>query len=397
MATTYGPQSIVTNGLTMYVDAGTTRSYNPVENLWATSETVLPGIVNGSSALNAGAGPFGGAAWTITVSDGSNHYLFDSGPSLSLNDVVTHSVYVKSNTNTLRQIALRFWTGAGRAWTTDRFVYFNLATESVYSTSGTILDSRITNIGNDWYRLSVTAKVDQAGFAAMSVYGSGIGYSVGNTYQVAGFQLERNWGPTAYTATAGTAVSKPTTWTDLSGNGNNITLVNSPAFYAVGNSGAMRFNGVSQSGNITTLNYATGRHTIMVFSRYEGGVGATNGRILTGYNNNWLLGGWGGTVANYYAEGWVTGVGNGGYNTNWQGLAGTGDSTADWWEFYRDGKLSVSNNNGSAGPNGLQLGLQNVYGEPATCLIGVILAYNRVLSADEIYRNHNALRGRYGI
>ena len=396
MATTYGPQPIVTNGLTMYVDASNPRSYNPVENLWATSETALLGsVVGGSSALNAGAGPFGGAAWTITVSDSGNHYLFDTGPSLSLYDIVTHSVYVKSNTSTLRQIALRFWTGAGRAWTVDRFVYFNLATESVYASSGTILDSRITNIGNDWYRLSITARVDQAGFAAMSVYGSGIGYSVGNTYQVAGFQLERNWGPTAYTATSGAAVSKPTTWTDLSGNGNNVTLVNSPAFYAIGNSGAMRFNGVNQEGNLTSLNYVTGRSTIMAVCKYEGGIlEASRGRIIQGFNNNWLLGAWNGNVANYYAEGWVSPVSNGGFNTNWNSLAGTGDTVADWWELYRDGKLSLSNNGGSQGINGLRL---SSGGEPATCLIGAVLAYNRVLSADEIYRNHNVLRGRYGI
>ena len=394
MATTYGPQSIVTNGLTMYVDASNPRSYNPVENLWATSETALLGsVVGASSTLNAGAGPFGGAAWTITVSDGSNHYLFDTGPSLSVNDIVTHSVYVKSNTNTLRQIALRFWTGAGRAWTVDRFVYFNLATETVYSTSGTILDSRITNIGNDWYRLSITAKPDQAGFAAMSVYGSGIGYSVGNTYQVAGFQLERNWGPTTYTATSGSAVNKPTTWTDLTGNGNGLTLVNSPAFYAIGNSGGIRFNGVDQEA-YNSLNYSTGRYTIMVYNKYEsGGVG----RILTSLNNNWLLGAWGGNIADYYAEGWVSPVSNGGYTNNWVGVAGTGDSTADWWELYRDGKLSLSNNGGSAGPNGLRIAVWSSSTERSVCQVGAILAYNRVLSADEIYRNHNALRGRYGI
>ena len=396
MATTYGPQSIVTNGLTMYVDAGTTRSYNPVENLWATSETVLPATFfpGGTSALNAGAGPFGGAAWTITVTNSADHYLFENGPSLSLYDVVTYSVYVKSTTPQFRQIGLRFWTGAGRAWTSAREAYFNLATETMFASSGTLLHTGITNIGNDWYRLSITARVDQAGFAAMSVIGNGI-VTIGHTYQVAGFQLERNWGPTAYTATSGTAVSKPTTWTDLSGNGNNVTLVNSPAFYAIGNSGAMRFNGVNQEGNLTSLNYITGRSTIMAMCKYEGGaLAASNGRIIQGYNNNWLLGAWGGNVANYYAEGWVSPVGNGGYNTNWNSLAGTGDTVADWWEMYRDGKLLFSNNGGTQGINGLRL---SSGGEPATCLIGAVLAYNRVLSADEIYRNHNVLRGRYGI
>ena len=394
MATTYGPQSIVTNGLTMYVDAGTTRSYNPVENLWATSETVLAAtfFAGGTSALNAGAGPFGGAAWTITVTNSADHYLFENGPSLSLYDVVTYSVYVKSTTPQFRQIGLRFWTGAGRAWTDNRIAYFNLATETMYSSSGTLLHTSITNIENDWYRLSITARVDQAGFAAMSVYGTGV-VTNGHTYQVAGFQIERNWGPTAYTATSGTAVSKPTTWTDLTGNGNDITLVNSPAFYAVGNSGALRFNGVNQEG-YNSLNYTTGRHTFMVYNKYE--IVGT-GRILTSLNNNWLLGGWNGTIANYYAEGWVSPVSSGGNSTNWFGVAGTGDSTADWWELYRDGKLSLSNNGGSAGPNGLRIAVWSSSTERSTCLVGAILAYNRVLSADEIYRNHNALRGRYGI
>ena len=64
-----------------------------------------------------------------------------------------------------------------------------------------------------------------------------------------------------------------TTWTDLSGNGYNGTLVNSPTF----SQGVFTFNGSTNYINVSGVNFATGTSTIMGAARYTG---ATRGRII---------------------------------------------------------------------------------------------------------------------
>ena len=116
--------------------------------------------------------------------------------------------------------------------------------------------------------------------------------------------------------------------------------------------------------------------------------------MINSVNNNWLMGHWSNSVANYYAEGWVSAVGTGGTDTVWRIYAATGDTATDTWALYINGALSVSNTFGAAGPNGLSV--PNA-GEQSIGECGFILAYNRVLSAAEILEIFNAFRGRYNI
>jgi hypothetical protein len=75
----------------------------------------------------------------------------------------------------------------------------------------------------------------------------------------------------------------------------------------------------------------------------------------------------------------------------------TGNQPGDSWALYRNGNLIAGpNTNGSNGPNGIRLG-GSILGEYSTCQVGCVLAYNRVLTDDEIQQNFNALRGRYGL
>jgi hypothetical protein len=177
------------------------------------------------------------------------------------------------------------------------------------------------------------------------------------------------------------------TWFDLSGNGRNGTLTGSPTV----SNGVFQFNG-SNSIQVSGINLSTGQYTVMGASRYSG---ATRGRMITGISNNWLMGHWSNSVANYFAEGWVSGVGVGGSDTVWRIYAATGNTATDTWALYINGVLNVSNNGGSAGPNGLQV--PQAGGEQSIGECGFILAYNRVLSDAEILQNFNALRGRFGI
>ena len=182
-----------------------------------------------------------------------------------------------------------------------------------------------------------------------------------------------------------------TTWTDLSGNGNNGTLVNSPTF----SQGVFTFDGATNYINVSGVNFATGTSTIMGVARYTG---ATRGRIINGLNNNWLMGHWGNTTENYYAEGWVSAVSSGTNDTNWRIMTATSNTTSPSYSLYVNGTLSASNTNGTAGPNGLRIGALGISsGEFSTGQCGFVLAYNRILSAAEILQNYNATKSRFGL
>lgn len=190
------------------------------------------------------------------------------------------------------------------------------------------------------------------------------------------------------------------TWTDLSGNGNSVTLYNTPT-YSTNNGGILQFAAASnQYGTKTPLNYSTGTSTVVAGSRYSGG---TRGRTITSYTNNWLLGHWNSTVANFYSEGWVTGSGTGagGNDTTWRIYAGTSNVTSDLYGFYVNGSLNAGINiGGAAGINGLSIGGTFYSGsltEKSDCEVSFVLVYNRILAPTEIIQLYNAYRGRFGI
>lgn len=204
---------------------------------------------------------------------------------------------------------------------------------------------------------------------------------------------------------AGIANSYPgsgTTWTDLTGNGYNGTLVNG-TYFSTASGGVMNFDGTNDyidisSPNMTSTNYTVfgaARYTTIDAPIYPAGYEA--GRLISARNNNWLLGHWGGYTGNYYAEGWVSGVPGGTSDTNWKILAGTGNISSDVYGLYVNSSLTVSNGGGSQGPNGFILGSYQGNSEFANGQIGVLLVYNRVLSASEILQNYNAYRRRFGL
>lgn len=188
------------------------------------------------------------------------------------------------------------------------------------------------------------------------------------------------------------------TWYDLSGNGNNGVMVNSPTF-STANGGVIVLNGSNQFVYNTDehLNYASKNYTVMGAAKYV----AVSGRIFTSYLNNWLMGHWGGTTQNYYAEGWVSSAGAGPGDTNWRIYAATGNISADSYSLYVNGTLNVGPSSaGSAGPNGISVGALGNSGaasEYSNAHVGNCLVYNRVLTAAEILYNYNVLKSRFDL
>jgi hypothetical protein len=181
------------------------------------------------------------------------------------------------------------------------------------------------------------------------------------------------------------------TWYDLSGNNNHMTLVNGVGFSSV-SGGVMQTDGTNDYIVLSPFDQRFTNHTVMGASRYSG---ATRGRIISSMSNNWLLGHWNNQNPVYYAEGWVVGPGVPN-NTNWQITTGVENYSSDIWSMYINGSLSVSNSNGSQGPNGLCLGGVAGNSEFSTAEISFLMFYNRLLTADEIKQNYNAIKKRFG-
>ena len=191
---------------------------------------------------------------------------------------------------------------------------------------------------------------------------------------------------------AGNLDSYPGTGTtiyDLSGNGNNGTLINGVGYNQT-NGGVLTFDGVddrvvSSSPNLTSTN-----NTVMGAARYSGG---TRRRMINSYANNWLIGCWNSSTENYYAQGWVSPSTNGPNDTNWRIVTALGDVGADSYTSYINNTLSSGpNTGGSAGPNGISI---NSTSEPSTGEFSFVLVYNRILTAAEMTQNYNFFKGRY--
>lgn len=183
------------------------------------------------------------------------------------------------------------------------------------------------------------------------------------------------------------------TWFDLSKNGHNISLGSSVTFSS-DFGGVLRFaedgNGYGRN---TSMNMSSTNYTVISYVRKMSN--GNDGRTITAYNNNWLLAHHDNTYGDYYAEGWVNDISSPTSDTTWRMFTGTGNISGDVYQLYINDSLSVSNSNGSQGPNGWNL--NNQYGQYSDCQIANLIVYNRVLSSSEISQIYNATKKRFGI
>jgi hypothetical protein len=191
-----------------------------------------------------------------------------------------------------------------------------------------------------------------------------------------------------------------TNWYDLSNNNNNGVLNGGITYTTNSGYGVIQLNGTGNYVSVSSLNLSSGNFTVIGGTRYTStGASPIGGRILSGLNNNWLLGHWNNSIANYYSVGWVTGAGAGGTDTNWRIYAGTGNPTTGVYSFYINGSVNTSGGGGTAGPNGLAIGAYGPGGpsEFSNGQVSFVLAYNRILSASEITRIYDAFKYRIGL
>jgi len=191
------------------------------------------------------------------------------------------------------------------------------------------------------------------------------------------------------------STSDTTKWYDISGKTGHYMDLGSGVSYQSSFGGVLRFTENSSGYARISDSYVdlrSGESTTIAFSRKLST--ANNGRIITGWQNNWLLGHHDTTWGDYYAQGWVDG---GSYpsDTTWRMFTGTGNTSTDVWQLYINDTLRTSNNGGSQGPRGFNI--NNQYSQYSSAEVGMIACWDRVLTQSEISDVFYMYRKRYGI
>lgn len=200
------------------------------------------------------------------------------------------------------------------------------------------------------------------------------------------------------------------TWFDLSGNNLHATLYNGAAQNKNVAGGVMQFSSgntgtpstadyiLTQVPNLSSTNYtviAASRYTILSGDSTQG-----RGRIVSGANNNWLMGHWSGTQEAYHPVGWVSAQNTSSAGAKWRIYAATGDITNDSYALYVNNTQTSSGNGGSGGPNGIILGKGGsghsyTWQEPSKGQIAFLLVWNRVLTTQELTDVYNLFKDRF--
>lgn len=196
------------------------------------------------------------------------------------------------------------------------------------------------------------------------------------------------------------------TWTDLTGNGNNSTLVNGPS-YSSDNGGTLLFDGVNDYTTFSssqlspgaggfTWNWWVKLNNLSNFSILFSGTGSNTGYGVVYLNPT--SGGLG-----YYATGNRILDNNTSFGTNWWYITFTGNGGANGsrnLKLYRNAvqagstytaDYSFSSSTPNIGAN------HDSYAELMRGYISNATYYNRALSTTEILQNYNVQKGRFGL
>jgi hypothetical protein len=198
-----------------------------------------------------------------------------------------------------------------------------------------------------------------------------------------------------------------TAYNDLSGNGNNGTLTNSPTFNS---NGDFEFDGVNDYvsfGNPDELNFTDSMSHAVWFTRNSNGTGnlrltskaaggsGTNQQGFTFFGGNSSI---------------VWGINVGGVRTNlsatitvgpWYYVVGTANFSTGTQHIYLNGEEITSGNLGNTNTtsNSIEFRVGSYYSEsnllPWDGNIGPVSVYNKALTAQEVLQNYNATKSRF--
>lgn len=193
------------------------------------------------------------------------------------------------------------------------------------------------------------------------------------------------------------------TWTDLSGNGNNATLVNSPA-YSTDANGCISFNGSNNYATIPYNNFMT-TPTSTTINVWYNPSSSGGGQHMVAYAKT----GWIGYVIYPFGAVYSGTVGSNNFDKSispslslnrWYMITFVINRENSLYNLYSNGVLNqtgsishpVISNNAS-----LHIGARQGPDSYYSGKISQLSYYNRALSSEEIRQNYNALKYRFGL
>jgi len=200
-------------------------------------------------------------------------------------------------------------------------------------------------------------------------------------------------------------VSGSNTWNDLSGNGNNGTLIQGASFNT-SNNGSIIFDGTNDAVTLASKTYSFNGGTLEIWTkltsknRQQGFVGINappkylNFWMNTNNTMRWEV--IGDTALTYSPISSTTIFSTGVW------YHATGTFTGALNSLYINGVLETSSTTGAANvPTSITttayIGDYGATAYPLAGNIAVVKLYNRALSRSEIFQNYNATKGRFGL
>jgi hypothetical protein len=196
-------------------------------------------------------------------------------------------------------------------------------------------------------------------------------------------------------------------WNDLSGNGLNVTLVNSPTY--ITNPNSLLFDGVDEYGSTgnNTLISSTNSLSFDFWVKPTGT--STSSQTILGKDTNsspsgHLL------IRRVNSTDLRYNIANGSQNNstnffvgsidNWVNIQITYNYTSGDYNVYKNGVLFTNTTTASGFPlTNAPINIASYSGPPLpwTGNISVCKIYNRALSSQEVLQNYNALKSRFGL
>lgn len=390
MSAEAGP-NILYNGLVLHLDAANFRSYDSRENLFQYSEDFSNSYwtkVGTTITLNSGIAPDGTNTANLVTSTNSGGSYFERTSAISDTATYTYSVYIRG-----------IGSSVGKT-----LVFGN------YNNNTPRQNTSFTLTG-EWQRVSATFTPTQTSLNNLYLHsiGQGATLTTSDTFLVWGAQLEKSSATSIYASTTSSTITRSTIWTDLSGNGNNATLINTP-IYNSSNNGYFTFNGTTQYGTISESTSLRNISTITIesffylnsYAIWAGIIGRNDNtksvyglnfspstqRLRFNYNN---------------VSPWTNNVETTATVSTGQWIYGAATYDGTNVRMYLNGSLDKTQNIGSiVFDTNAGFPIDIAFDNPGADeylngRIGYISIYNRALSNTEISQNFNSLKGRYGL
>jgi hypothetical protein len=387
MGVGYNPK-IVTDGLVLALDVANPKSYDNTENLINNSEfgyTQQSG--NTTATPNQLFVPYGRLSAVNFVNNGG------SG-----------NTYVYRNFNTSFTVGTQYVISIFSNSSTINFDQGGLAAGKY-----TLLNSGSIGFGNNWWRhwRLYSATVDNPNVTPQ------VTLFEGQNITLSGWQAEVSQTVGPYYRTEASTKIRGTTWNDLSGNGNNGTLVNGPTYIGVNNGGFV-FDGVDDyivspvTSNLSSMSVSFWVYldpTINWSSRFD----IMSGSINPGVNGRYLFYMLNSTTLQYFivfpsTTSYTVNLTNANtlFTGKWNNVVMTTNTvgTETTMTLYRNGEIVNSTivPEAATAVNSSVYFMRNQGNQfPTKGILSNTKVYNRALSAQEIQQNFNAIRGRFGL